>query len=90
MPGVLGQGVCAQVRPALAGVVSHRRAENRGQWQRHAGGILHRRYAKPRLRMRHLGADLWQGDDFMKLRAQKVRFFSLYSRNGYQETEKDF
>ena len=44
--------------PGLAGVVSHRRAEIHGQWKRHAGGLLSRRYAKSGLRVRHLGADL--------------------------------
>ena len=44
--------------PGLAGVVSHRGAEI--QWQRkcRAGGLLPRQYAKPRLRVQHLGADL--------------------------------
>ena len=41
-----------------AGVVSEGRAEIPWQRQRHAGGVLSRRYAKPGLRMRHLGSDL--------------------------------
>lgn len=41
----------------LAGLVSERWTTGRGERKRHAGGLFRGRYAEPRLRMRHLGAD---------------------------------
>ena len=60
---VLGERCFAKITsrseyPGLAGVVSEGGAEIHGQRKRHAGGLLSRRYAKPGLRVRHLGADL--------------------------------
>ena len=40
----------------LGGVVSQGGEEVQGRRRRHAVGLFSRRYAKPRLRMRHLGA----------------------------------